>query len=294
MLTWVSGWRIDFESPWVSQQKILTAPQLESFASNWHKFEQLMLTLINMGPKARVKIRIALEELLAGSRPLEQNWFCRILQRDLKVGVSGGVVARVWPELELKFGYQFLTKVAPTRTLEQSQMIETVPVGMRVLVVVYKGRAIAYSGGSRCYPLLEAFTKQLERVTENGVFDGFLHSPYWPEAEHILNCKTKSVTIANLKRIYYGLKLCLIDYCSLDIFSRKSGYLDSTPYFGRRRNLETLYLELKRKNKRTSISLSRLQQLNSCEKICLEHPKIEQSSYQNFIRLSSEPYLVGH
>lgn len=163
----------------------------------------------------------------------EQKWYTRVLNRDLKSGMSVKTVNAAWPNAIPVFGVMLAHTYKPEK-MKLKFPIATEPKldGMRVVVVIRNNKAKAYSRKGLELPTLQFIADECAELVEpdyDCVFDGEIFSTNWNETMHLV--KTEELPASLRDKLTYNV----FDFVSYAGFS--SGK-ESATYEDRRAQLD--------------------------------------------------------
>lgn len=208
---------------------------LEDYSmDNWKDFVRLLHLYANRdltGNAAKKQWSRLMDKCSRG----EQKWYTRVLNRDLKCGVSVKTINAAWPNAIPVFGVMLAHTYKPEK-MKLKFPIATEPKldGMRVVVVIRNNKGKAYSRKGLELPTLQFIADECVELVEpdyDCVFDGEIFSTNWNETMHLVKTEELPETLRD-KLTYY-----VFDFVSYAGFSK--GKDDST-YEDRRRGLEYL------------------------------------------------------
>lgn len=229
-------WRRSFNEIFCSIK--IKQKQESDYLQNWETF----MALIHRLNKRELSFFQGMQhfyKFLACCDSVEQKFYCRIVDGDLQVGVSSGILTLIWPDLIPQWGLALTSFLIDKEHISFPIFVEPLIDGIRVGVSIHEGRAVA------CYPILDFIVQELEEVCSEGVFDCVLStSTNFEITKSLLNCKTKSLAKETMQDLWRDLRLHIFDQVKSNIFFSATNYMDATPYFKRRENLNNSFQQL--------------------------------------------------
>lgn len=204
----------------------------EHSMDNWKDFVRLLHLYANRdltGNAAKKQWSIFMDKCSVG----ERKWYTRVLNRDLKCGVSVKTINAAWPKAIPVFGVMLAHTYKPEK-IKLKFPIATEPKldGMRVVVVIRNNAAKAYSRKGLELPTLQFIADECVELVEpdyDCVFDGEIFSTNWNETIHLVKTEELPATLRD-KLTYY-----VFDFVSYAGFSKG---IEVDSYKDRRRGLE--------------------------------------------------------
>lgn len=162
------------------------------------------------------KAKQAWEEFLVSCTQREKYWYSKVLNRDLKIGVAEGTVAKIWPKALSPFGCQTAEEMESGKLVNQKNNIFCFPVliepkydGLRTIIVVDGDKATVHSRNGKDMPglgpLAAAFIKA---APGHYVIDGEIFADNWGQTVSLTKTYPENLTeeerqqLASLK--YYA------------------------------------------------------------------------------------------
>ena len=190
--------------------------------------------------------------------PHRAEWYGRIINRDLKVGVRVATYGDIWPDLRSEFGVSLAEKFDSTMELKYPLAIEPKLDGLRIATVFREGHRMAKTRGDLQYNEICKFVLgSLEpHVTKNAVdgelmadweltgplstYGGTRYKSPWGKTQGMLKTgmyknvfNPDRVTPELWEEIRTELKFWAFDQISLDVYNPAIS-MDKRPFYERR------------------------------------------------------------
>ena len=208
-----------------------------------------------------------IERFLRAVDPGRAKWYCRVINKDLKIGVNVATYGLIWPELKSKFGVSLAEKFDSSSTFAYPVAVEPKLDGLRITMIFENGKGMAKTRGDLEYnEILIGLLEELGPIVVNGAVDGEIMADWastgplssyggkrykspWGKTSAML--KTGSykgtfnqdrITPEMWGEIRRDLKFWVFDQVSLDVYNPAIA-MDKLPFHDRRKRLENTVRE---------------------------------------------------
>ena len=193
-------------------------PGFDNAEEEWHVFQHLLEQMATRALKGNAA-RDALNSFLSKCCAPQNEWFRKLVDRDLKVRVTASSIQKVWPGLIRQF------KVQLAKSLDDCKKKVTFPVaiepkydGMRAIIVVTDGKGAAYSRVGHQLPNIQFMADYIaKRTPKDCVIDGELFGTSWNDTLKYVKT-TKNLTAEKLAYLHENVKFYAFDFLTLDEF----------------------------------------------------------------------------
>jgi len=224
---WLLSWDFYYHEPKI---KTIGSGNLNE---NWVHF----LTLIehlrneNLGFVKHTELAV---EFMNKCSETEQKWYQRIINRDLSVGVSWGILNSMWEKLIPYWGLTTASTIEGIETIEFPVYAEPIVKGIRAGIIVRDNSIVIYTDNFRKYPALKFIGQELK--VKRGIVDGVISSRFL----YFLNYKTKSITKEIMEELCNNITFVATDFFTFDAFYGATDYEDKTPFRDRLDKLQQI------------------------------------------------------
>jgi DNA ligase 1 len=142
----------------------------------------------------------AVEDVLSGFDRKIQQWFIRVINRDLKIGCDVSTFNKVWPKLIPVFKLALCDKY-DNEILPYAFLIERKLDGIRAVAGTNRGVPFIFSRSGKVISNVEEILRDIKKLAgdEDVVFDGELLGENWNETVHIVHSTKSKVDSSGLK-----------------------------------------------------------------------------------------------
>jgi len=213
----------------------LPESDIENRWKQWQLLAQKLMSRGIVGNNARMELKAFLDTCT----PLEQKWYTRIINRELRIGVSETLIKRFWPKLLPPIHPMLATMISDVSTIKFPVYVEPKYDGVRVLTFVQDGIVQCFTRNGKRLPRLEELLMSNCKLKDNVFIDSEYFLGTW---------NTTTSQLFNQSSNLKESKFYAFDIVDLNTYMRKghtppievrkqqlSEYLDSCkcPYFNK-------------------------------------------------------------
>lgn len=192
----------------------ITTRQFHEFVYLLQKLVMRLLT----GDAARSELNHFLGGLDLGTR----KWLLRVLDRDLQIRVSAGTINKIWPGLIREFNIQKAEEYEKGMELKFPLLVEPKLDGLRMVVRLLDGKAVAYSSSGKEMPQMQALADEVTKLVGDKeiYFDGeIMANSGWNETSSLVRTHTTNLSDDQKQRLKDNLFYNVFDVAFQDMLN---------------------------------------------------------------------------